>query len=118
MKSPFIIAMLIFSSPIVLAASFDCKKASTFVEKAICSDPLLGKFDDALSVNYKGMLASDFGGSKKSLKDEQLKWLANRNKCTDNKCLDTEYRKRIDETCDYGVVSGAHPECTMSSDIQ
>ena len=52
--------------------SFDCAKASTFAEKAICSDPLLGKLDGALSDNYKHMLASDIGeGATNDLKTTQ-----------------------------------------------
>lgn len=98
--------------------SFDCAKASTFAEKSICGTPLLAKLDSALAANYKGMLGADFGGSKKSLRDDQIKWLASRNKCTDIKCLVDVYRTRVDETCDYGVVSGAHPECTSSADIK
>jgi uncharacterized protein len=117
MKKNFVLIFSLFSST-VFAVSFDCAKSSTFVEKAICSNPLLGKLDDALSDNYQGMLASDFGGSKKSLKAEQLKWLSRRNKCTNDECLIDVYRKRIDETCEYGVVSGVHPLCTLSEDIK
>jgi hypothetical protein len=36
--------------------SFDCTKASTYSEKTICSDPLLGRLDGALSENYRHML--------------------------------------------------------------
>ena len=54
------------------APSFDCAKASTFSEKSICSDPLLGNLDGALSENYKYMLASDIGdGARADLKETQ-----------------------------------------------
>lgn len=118
MKLLSVMMLFLMSSSSAFAVSFDCSKASTFVEKEICSDSLLGRLDDALSENYKGMLESDFGNSKNSLKTEQRKWLADRNECTNNKCLVDSYRKRIDETCDYAVVSGVHPECTMSDDIK
>lgn len=99
--------------------SFDCTKASTFSEKAICSDPSLGKLDGALSENYKYMLASDIGdGARSDLKTTQKNWLADRNKCTDNRCLASTYRKRIDEVCEYPVISGVHPICTNSDDIK
>lgn len=99
--------------------SFDCSKASTFSENAICSDPLLGKLDGALSENYKHMLASDIGdGARNNLKTTQKKWLAERNKCTNNQCLDNTYRKRVDEVCEYPVISGMHPICTSSDDIK
>lgn len=100
-----------------LAASFDCRKASTYAEKAICADPRLSRMDVALAENYRGMLASDFGGSPKTLREDQRRWLFQRNQCTTAQCLIDSYRKRLDETCDYGVVSGIHPICTMSEEI-
>jgi uncharacterized protein len=118
MKKSIVLMIFALVNSSVFAAAFDCSKASTFVEKEICNDSLLSKLDDALSQNYKGMLESDFGNTKKSLRAEQLKWLSNRNKCTTNKCILEAYRKRVDETCEYGVVSGAHPDCTMSEDIE
>ncbi len=99
------------------AASFDCRKATSFVEKTICSEPLLSKLDEALASNYRRMLESDFGGTKQSLRAEQLRWLATRNSCSDAKCILEAYRKRVNETCDYGVVTGVHPICTSAEDI-
>lgn len=99
--------------------SFDCGKASTFSEKAICTDTLLGKLDGALAENYKYMLASDIGdGARNDLKATQKKWLSERNKCADNQCLASAYRKRIDEVCEYPVISGVHPVCTSSDEIK
>lgn len=99
--------------------SFDCAKASTFSEKAICTDTLLGKLDGALAENYKYMLASNIGdGAMNDLKASQRKWIAERNKCADNQCLANTYRKRIDEVCDYPVISGVHPVCTNSDEIK
>lgn len=99
--------------------SFDCTKASTFSEKAICADTLLGQLDGALSQNYKYMLASDIGdGARTDLKATQKKWLAERNKCSGNQCLHSSYRKRMDEICEYPVISGAHPICTISDSIK
>lgn len=99
--------------------SFDCAKASTFSEKTICTDTLLGKLDGALAENYKYMLASDIGdGARNDLKATQRKWLAERNKCADNQCLADAYRKRINEVCEYPVISGVHPVCANSDEIK
>lgn len=99
--------------------SFDCAKASTMAEKAICTDPLLGKLDGALAENYKFMLASNIDDwAKSDLKAKQRIWLAERNKCTENQCLVSSYRKRMDEICEYPVLSGAHPICTSSDAIK
>lgn len=99
--------------------SFDCKKASTSVENAICADAMLEKLDDALAENYKRMLASNIGdGARRDLRATQKKWLAERNKCASNKCLIEAYRKRIDQVCDYPVISGIHAICTASDEIK
>ncbi|PWU31473.1 hypothetical protein DK254_02960 [Pseudomonas sp. RW407] len=107
-----------FASSWAFSASFDCAKASSYAEKEICSDSLLGKLDDALASNYQSMLGADFGGSVKSLKAQQRKWLLERNKCTSRNCLVSSYKKRVNETCDYGVVSGVHPLCVMADEIE
>ena len=39
------------------ALAFDCKKASTEVEKAICADPALNKLDDGMSAAYASVKA-------------------------------------------------------------
>jgi uncharacterized protein len=101
------------------AASFDCNKASTFVEKAICSDRTLSALDDALSENYKDMLASNIGeGARKDLRATQRIWIADRNKCTTRSCVEALYRQRVDAVCDYPVISGIHPGCTYSDEIE
>lgn len=106
------------------AASFDCKKAATRIEKQICADALLGKLDSALADNYLGMLEeADFGDAQESrrirakIKAEQRAWLARRNACKDRSCLVEAYRVRINETCDYGVVEGVHPVCVMADSV-
>ena len=37
----------------VSAASFDCAKASSYTEKAICADAKLGSLDEAMAAKYK-----------------------------------------------------------------
>lgn len=99
--------------------SFDCAKASTFAETAVCTDVLLGRLDGALAENYKFMLAANIGdGAKSDLKATQKKWLAERNTCTDKQCLVSAYRKRTDEICEYPVITGVHPVCNSSDDVK
>jgi uncharacterized protein len=119
MKILYALAIFLISSSFAFAVSFNCKKATTFAEKEICNDPLLGKLDDVLSENYKFMLASNIGeGAKKDIKTTQKIWLANRDKCTDKQCLVDIYRRRVDEVCDYPVITGVNPVCTLSDDIK
>lgn len=112
------VIFLCLSPALAQSASFDCANAKIFAEKSVCANPLLSKLDDALAKNYRSMLSANFGGSKASLRTEQANWIKQRSKCTSESCLINTYRKRIDETCEYGVISGAHPECTMSEDIK
>jgi uncharacterized protein len=103
----------------VHGASFDCAKASTFVEKAICTDSKLSRQDEVLGENYKYMLASNIGdGARKDLKSSQRTWIGGRNKCTDTECISNAYRKRIDEICDYPVLSGVHPTCVSAEEVE
>lgn len=105
--------------PKTWSPSFNCDKASTFVEKSICSLPLLGSLDGALSENYKYMLTSNIGDvAIEELRSTQKKWMAERNKCTTTQCIEEFYRSRIDEVCEYPVISGVHPVCAMSEEIK
>ena len=100
------------------AASFDCRKAATFVEKEICTNLVLSKLDDALAENYRMMLASEVGAETRvDQKATQKAWMAARNKCTDYACIEQAYRKRIDAICEVPVLEGVHPPCTMSENV-
>ena len=98
--------------------SFDCVRASSFAEKAVCGDPVLAKLDVVLAKNYQFMAAADIGeGAHHDLKTTQGRWLAARDRCGDVECVADLYRKRIDEVCEYPVLSGIHPGCVESGDI-
>ena len=76
------------------AAGFDCTKASTFVEKAICSDRELSELDDMLTAAYQKALASSSDPAK--TKTEQRQWLnAERNQCKDSQCIKAAYARRL-----------------------
>ncbi|MEC4590849.1 MULTISPECIES: lysozyme inhibitor LprI family protein [Nitrospirillum] len=57
------------------AASFDCHKATTANEKAICANPALSKLDEKLSATYKSAMAKLPAEGQRDLKREQLAWL-------------------------------------------
>ena len=90
------------SSNAALAApspSFDCAKAGTNVEKAICSDEELANLDKSLSDTYislkKGLTATEV----KALKDSQRMWMKQRdtNCSSDIPCLRETYSTRLSE---------------------
>ena len=78
----------------VNAASFDCNKASTVIEKAICSDTELSKTDDEMSVVYAKVYAIN-----PDIKSTQRDWLKNIKQCAGEanvvSCLKEAYRIRI-----------------------
>ena len=85
---------MIFVSSITHAASFDCTKATTLVEKAICSESDLSALDEQLMAKYKDALSS--APNAANLKNDQKSWLVNtRNKCQDTACLKRAYIERI-----------------------
>lgn len=82
------------------SASFDCKKAITWVEKTICENPELSNLDEAMAKKYKNNLVneSDDKDSKVWVIYEQRTWLKfQRNTCKDTSCLIREYKEYIEE---------------------
>lgn len=97
MKTKFSVLLLLaavmpFTHVEAQAASFDCAKAATNVEKLVCKTPGLSKADEELSAVYKQAVAvaliADF------VKKEQRGWIARRNKCPSAQCLAEEYETR------------------------
>lgn len=83
------------------AQSFDCAKAATPVEHAVCDDENLRELDSSLAVEIKAALARAPEQRQAVLADERL-WLRarDRNCVTSSKeantiCLDEAYRSRI-----------------------
>lgn len=85
------------------AASFDCSKAGTNVEKTICSSIGLAAYDKSVTQTYK--LALTYYQAKKNekstiaeLKKTQREWLSQRNACGANvACLEKVMSERIGE---------------------
>lgn len=88
-----------------VSPSFDCAKATTEVEKLICSDDELAKLDIEMNKSYHAFMKTlddDFYRNK--LKKKQIDWLGYRGKLacfnTDNtkktNCLKNAYQRRIE----------------------
>lgn len=75
------------------AASFDCARASTQVEYAICGNPALSALDEELSRTYRQALALD-----PQVRGLQLAWLRGpREKCSANVvCLIGTYKQQLE----------------------
>jgi len=85
--------MLLVGVPsIASAASFDCDKAATETEIAICSDSELSALDKLMGALWVTLDPSE------SVMAEQRTWLDQRDECSANKvCTVSLYRSRIQE---------------------
>lgn len=75
-------------------ASFDCAKASSRIDNAICASSELSELDSKLDLAYRSALAvsTDPPGVRQAQRD----WLrTTRNQCGDEACLLTVYMQRV-----------------------
>lgn len=80
----------------LLAAGFDCARATSTTEKAICADAALSALDEHLARYYSaGRMVLKEGAS--CLQSDQQRWLQRRNACRDNACLNEAYLDRLAE---------------------
>ena len=68
-------------------ASFDCAKAETANEKAICADRQLNDDDVEMSVLYSQLKPLPGLGARGDLDDEQGAWLKRRAGCGDDRAI-------------------------------
>ncbi len=74
--------------------SFNCTKASNFVEKSICTDSSLAQLDIALSDTYKEKLSQ--ADNKAEFKQNQKEWVLNtEDACQDKECIENAINQRI-----------------------
>ena len=77
----------------VQAASFDCAKAGTKIEKLICGDAELSKLDEELNAAYKAAVQDKT--KAKAVKQAQKQWMKERNGCEDAACVKGAYEARL-----------------------
>lgn len=74
--------------------SYDCRRATTYAEKTICTDADLSRLDKKLSETYKQVLSGT--NDKNQVRQAQHLWLSeSRSKCTNRLCLKNSYEARI-----------------------
>lgn len=78
------------------AASFDCRKATTAVERTICSNEALSRLDSQLKADFDTALAR--ATDPAALRAAQRNWLTEvRDKCVDQACIERTYKARLVE---------------------
>lgn len=78
------------------AASFDCKKATTWLEKTVCANLELSKLDEQLDKAYHDALTSLSPEGQAETKQYQRQWLKQLPiRCQSDGCLKDFYKNRI-----------------------
>ncbi len=78
------------------AASFDCKKASTWLEKTVCANPELSKLDEQMAKAYQDALKSLSPEGQKETKQYQKQWLKMISSSSNSEDgLKNQYKERI-----------------------
>lgn len=75
------------------AASFDCSKAQSKVEKLICADAELSKLDEEMTASYADALKGS--ATAADVRNAQKQWLKIRDTCQDSQCLKNTYRQQV-----------------------
>src|SRR5574343_403540 len=100
----FMLALLL--APAALSAArastgpaFDCRKASSASEKAICASEELGRLDRQQQQAWKAMnSALQEHPQHAALKQDQLAWLKTRDRCmADTACITEAYQGRLSQ---------------------
>jgi uncharacterized protein YecT (DUF1311 family) len=85
--------------PRASAASFDCAKAASAIEKAVCTDAALARLDRQVAEAYARKRESDFNPKARlAALEEQRAWLKARNQScatADAVCLSKSYQRRM-----------------------
>jgi uncharacterized protein len=86
---------LALAAPFAGAASFDCAKASSAIEKMVCATPELSRQDDYLNGSYQRAVARI--GNKPALRAWQRAWLKSGalNDCKTAECVKLAYGTRV-----------------------
>jgi uncharacterized protein YecT (DUF1311 family) len=69
------IGLLLLLVPAASAQSFDCRKATTAYEKAICADPDLGKLDETLAIAWATAIGGLGKPAAEVMRVGQRQWL-------------------------------------------
>ncbi len=69
------LVILLLASGMAHAASFDCAKAKTPLEQAVCGSPELSAADDEMAAAYKAALAKVPPAMKATVRNDQLAWV-------------------------------------------
>lgn len=94
----FVMLAVFLPSQLVAAPSFDCQKARSASERAICADPELAALDTEMARLYAQSRKAAAADKTSSLIVQQRVWLKRRAACgAEGACLKALFRERIAE---------------------
>ncbi|MGH8615955.1 MAG: lysozyme inhibitor LprI family protein, partial [Gammaproteobacteria bacterium] len=94
--SPATLTLAMLLPLIAAAASFDCSRTATVIERMICASPRSSGLDETLANVYQQALAT--ASDKQALEASQREWLKNRrDACRTEDCLINAYYARLAE---------------------
>jgi uncharacterized protein YecT (DUF1311 family) len=88
------------SSPTVANPSFDCNRARTSGEIAVCRDPGLAALDRQMAAQYNAALDRADSGQRRLLNRTRGRFISFRDRCATNQCIAETYRSRMREISD------------------
>ena len=95
------LSVLLTSSPLQSAPSYDCSKASNKVESIICQTPELQRLDNKLHHIYQTVLRQISSEEKPLLRAFQRGWIKGRDDCWKSdklgQCIEDNYKTRVTE---------------------
>lgn len=95
MRKTFVGCLLMLALP-AWGASFDCQKATTTDEKAICANRTLNDKDVEMATTYRLLTGLFAMGARGAMQDQQRQWLTSRHQCgADVPCLNRRYDERL-----------------------
>ena len=84
----------------VARPSFDCRRARTPGENAVCDSPTLAALDRAMAAQYRGAVANGDPDERRLLAQTRDRFLIFRDRCGSDSCIATAYRGRMREIDD------------------
>ncbi|HPS29571.1 MAG TPA: hypothetical protein PLZ43_04905 [bacterium] len=75
--------------------SYDCGKASNYVEKTICKHSGLSILDCKLAQQYRTLMR--ISGSNSEHKKAQRSWISERSECKDVNCIEDKFLSRLEK---------------------
>jgi len=81
------------------AASFDCTKSQTYIEKTICNDSSLNEYDEIVGKRFNIIKNQLDAQSKATFIQMQKEWIISRNQCTSVDCIANSYKNIFEKYC-------------------